>query len=132
MRQTFCTVAGEKMPVYSLNTVVVGTGAAGFNAADCLWDNGQQDIAIVTEGVNMGTSRNTGSDKQTYYKISLSGGDPDSVMDMAKVYFSGQCVDGDHALCEAALSAQSFLIVCLERTRRFMYTQPKHLSSKSD
>ena len=109
MRQTFCSIAGEKIPVYSLNTVVVGTGAAGFNAADCLWDNGQQDIAIVTEGVNMGTSRNTGSDKQTYYKISLSGGDPDSVMAMAKVYFSGQCVDGDHALCEAALSAQSFL-----------------------
>lgn len=102
-------MAGGKIPVYTLNTVVVGTGAAGFNAADCLWDNGQQDIAIVTEGVNTGTSRNTGSDKQTYYKISLSGGDPDSVMDMAKVYFSGQCVDGDHALCEAALSAQSFL-----------------------
>lgn len=109
MRQTDCSMAGGKIPVYTLNTVVVGTGAAGFNAADCLWDNGQQDIAIVTEGVNTGTSRNTGSDKQTYYKISLSGGDPDSVMDMAKVYFSGQCVDGDHALCEAALSAQSFL-----------------------
>ena len=109
MRQSLCTVAGVQLPVYSLNTVVVGTGAAGFNAADCLWDNGQKDIAIVTEGINMGTSRNTGSDKQTYYKISLSGGDPDSVMDMAKVYFSGQCVDGDHALCEAALSAQSFL-----------------------
>lgn len=109
MRQTDCSMAGVKIPVYTLNTVVVGTGAAGFNAADCLWDNGQQDIAIVTEGVNTGTSRNTGSDKQTYYKISLSGGDPDSVMDMAKVYFSGQCVDGDHALCEAALSAQSFL-----------------------
>lgn len=109
MRQTDCSMAGGKIPVYTLNTVVVGTGAAGFNAADCLWDNGQQDIAIVTEGVNTGTSRNTGSDKQTYYKISLSGSDPDSVMDMAKVYFSGQCVDGDHALCEAALSAQSFL-----------------------
>ena len=109
MQQSLCTVAGVQLPVYSLNTVVVGTGAAGFNAADCLWDNGQKDIAIVTEGINMGTSRNTGSDKQTYYKISLSGGDPDSVAAMAKVYFSGQCVDGDHALCEAALSAQSFL-----------------------
>ena len=48
MQQSLCTVAGVQLPVYSLNTVVVGTGAAGFNAADCLWDNGQKDIAIVT------------------------------------------------------------------------------------
>lgn len=109
MHQTLCTVQGETIAVYSLNTLVVGTGAAGFNAADCLHANGQRDIAIVTEGVNNGTSRNTGSDKQTYYKLSLAGGEPDSVRHMAQVYFSGQCVDGDHALCEAALSAQCFL-----------------------
>ena len=57
----------------------------------------------------MGTSRNTGSDKQTYYKLTLSGGDPDSVRDMADTLFSGEAVDGDVALCEAALSAQCFL-----------------------
>lgn len=90
------------------NTIVVGTGAAGFNAADQLYRNGQQDIAMVTEEINQGTSRNTGSDKQTYYKLTLSGGEPDSVLDMAKSLFEGQCMDGDLALCEAALSAQSF------------------------
>lgn len=95
--------------VICVNTAVVGTGAAGYNAADCLYAAGQTDVCILTEGVMRGTSRNTGSDKQTYYKLTLSGGDPDSVRDMAETLFDGQCVDGDVALCEAALSAQSFL-----------------------
>ena len=56
-----------------------------------------------------GTSRNTGSDKQTYYKLTLSGDEPDSVGEMARTLFQGGCVDGDIALCEAALSAQGFL-----------------------
>ena len=51
---------------YTLNTVIIGTGAAGYNAADELVNRGQTDIAIVTEHVMAGTSRNTGSDKQTY------------------------------------------------------------------
>ena len=78
----------------TVNTVVVGSGAAGFNAADRLWMLGQHDVAIVTEHVKAGTSRNTGSDKQTYYKLTLSGGDPDSVREMAETLFSGECVDG--------------------------------------
>ena len=94
--------------VYSLNTVIVGTGCAGFNAADSLYDLGQQEIAIVTEGVKMGTSRNTGSDKQTYYKLTLSGDAPDSVGEMAKTYFAGGSMHGDIALIEAALSARCF------------------------
>lgn len=102
-------IGSHSIAAYRLNTVIVGTGAAGYNAADRLHQYGQTDIAIITEGVDKGTSRNTGSDKQTYYKLTLSGGDPDSVGEMAQTLFSGQCVDGDHALCEAALSAQSFL-----------------------
>lgn len=102
-------IGGHTIPLYSLNTVIVGTGAAGYNAADRLFALGQTDIAMVTEGVNTGTSRNTGSDKQTYYKLTLSGTEPDSVREMADTLFSGQCVDGDVALCEAALSAQGFL-----------------------
>ena len=109
MIQSVLNLAGRQVTVYSLNTVVVGTGAAGYNAADRLWSFGQQDIAMVTEHVHAGTSRNTGSDKQTYYKLTLSGGEPDSVRDMAQTLFDGQCVDGDNALCEAALSTQSFL-----------------------
>ena len=90
-------------------TVVVGTGAAGYNAACRLRRYGAESVAVVTEDVRAGTSRNTGSDKQTYYKLTLAGGAPDSVLDMAGDLFAGQAVDGDIALCEAALSAPSFL-----------------------
>ena len=92
-----------------VETVVVGSGAAGLNAADLLWKKGCRDLLLVTEGMKAGTSRNTGSDKQTYYKLSLAGGDDDSVLSMAKDLFSGKCVDGDIALCEAALSVPSFI-----------------------
>ena len=95
--------------VYRCNTAVVGSGAAGFNAADRLWQLGQHDIMLVTENRAGGTSRNTGSDKQTYYKLTLSGGEPDSVREMADTLYAGRCVDGDLALCEAALSTQCFL-----------------------
>ena len=57
----------------------------------------------------MGTSRNTGSDKQTYYKMNLSGDSPDSPHAMAEDFFRGKCVDGDNAYAEAALSVPSFL-----------------------
>ena len=95
--------------VVRCNTAIVGSGAAGFNAADRLWQLGQRDIVLVTENRVGGTSRNTGSDKQTYYKLTLSGGDPDSVREMADTLFAGRCVDGDIALCEAALSTLCFL-----------------------
>ena len=95
--------------VYSVETVIVGTGAAGFNAADLLHKGGAEDILIVTEGIKAGTSRNTGSDKQTYYKLSLSGSDRDSVRELAQDLYNGRCVDGDIALVEASLSSPSFL-----------------------
>src|SRR5664280_3817596 len=96
-------IAGREVPVVSANTVVVGTGSAGFCAADRLWEFGQKDVVMVTDKVGAGTSRNAGSDKQTYYKLTLSGGDPDSVRGMAQTLFSGGAMDGDNALVEAAL-----------------------------
>jgi succinate dehydrogenase / fumarate reductase flavoprotein subunit len=98
----------EDIPVIPLNTAVVGFGAAALNAADRLFDLGQKDIALVCENTGLSTSRNTGSDKQTYYKLSLSGEDGDSVRALARTLYGGKCVDGDIALCEAALSAQCF------------------------
>jgi succinate dehydrogenase/fumarate reductase flavoprotein subunit len=64
---------------------------------------------MISEGVNMGTSRNTGSDKQTYYKLSLASDGSDSVAEMAKTLFSGGSVNGDTALVEAACSVKSFI-----------------------
>ena len=91
------------------NTVVIGSGCAGFNAADWLYDLGVKNIALVTEGINMGTSRNTGSDKQTYYKLTIAGEEPDSVYEMARTLFDGGSVHGDTALIEAAGSVKSFM-----------------------
>ncbi|MBE6608946.1 MAG: FAD-binding protein [Ruminococcaceae bacterium] len=91
------------------HTLIIGTGCAGYNAADKLYDFGIRDIAIITEGRFMGTSRNTGSDKQTYYKLSLCGSEGDSVREMADTLYSGGRVMGEHALCEAAYSVRSFM-----------------------
>ncbi len=98
----------KKAICHQVHTIVVGSGAAGLRAAECLCELGHTDIVLVTEGINCGTSRNTGSDKQTYYKLSLSGSDADSVREMASSLYKGQAVDGDLALCEAAASAASF------------------------
>lgn len=91
-----------------VRTVVVGSGCAGLNAADTLAALGETSLLLVTEDMNAGTSRNTGSDKQTYYKLSLSGDEGDSVGALAHdLHFPD--VNGDTALCEAAASAPSFL-----------------------
>jgi succinate dehydrogenase/fumarate reductase flavoprotein subunit len=108
MDKSRVVINGMEMDVFSLNTVIVGSGAAGLNAADTLYSLGVHDIGIVTEGFNMGTSRNTGSDKQTYYKLTVSGDTPDSVREMAETLFNGGSMHGDIALIEAALSAKSF------------------------
>lgn len=105
-------IGGHEVPVVTANTVVVGTGSAGFCAADRLWELGQDDVVMVADKVNAGASRNAGSDKQTYYKLTLSGGDGDSVHEMAQTLFAGGAMDGDNALAEAALSARGFLRLC--------------------
>ncbi len=97
------------MKTYDFDAVVIGTGCAGYNCADWLYDLGYKNIAIMTERKNAGTSRNTGSDKQTYYKLSLAGDEGDSVMNMAETLFGGGAMDGDVALCEAANSAKCFM-----------------------
>lgn len=94
---------------HEYHTLIIGTGCAGYNAADRLYSLGIHDIAIITEGRLSGTSRNTGSDKQTYYKLSLCGSDGDSVREMADTLYAGGGVMGEHALCEAAYSTRCFM-----------------------
>lgn len=89
--------------------IVVGSGAAGFNAANRLFENDIENIAIITEDVNLGTSRNAGSDKQTYYKLALESSDEDSVDKMAAVYHSGMHIHGDIAKVEASESVRAFM-----------------------
>jgi len=94
---------------YRINTLVIGSGAAALNAAVSLHSMGQTDIIIATSELGGGTSNNAGSDKQTYYKLSLSGDEPDSVRELAKDLFNGRCMHGDIALCEAQGSVQAFM-----------------------
>lgn len=108
MKKEIIDMDGVKFPVYSLNTLIIGSGAAGLNAAIHLWERGQKDIAIATDCWGGGTSNNAGSDKQTYYKLSLSSESPDSPLQMAQDLFAGGCMHGDIALCEAQNSLEAF------------------------
>lgn len=94
---------------YSLNTLIIGSGAASLNAAVSLHSLGIKDTLIVTSDWGGGTSNNAGSDKQTYYKLSLAGTEPDSAREMAQDLFNGKCMHGDIALCEAQGSVQAFI-----------------------
>jgi succinate dehydrogenase/fumarate reductase flavoprotein subunit len=94
---------------YRINTLIIGSGAASLNAAVSLHSMGQKDILIATSQWGGGTSNNAGSDKQTYYKLSLSGDEQDSVSEMAQDLFNGKCMHGDIALCEAQGSVRAFM-----------------------
>lgn len=104
---TAWSFAGRELPIHSLNTLVVGSGAAARNAVLQLIRRGVSDVAIVTEKWNAGTSYDAGSDKQTYYKLAFTGG-ADSAHELAQDLWSGGCMHGDIALCEAQGSAQAF------------------------
>ena len=100
---------GREIKVFSFHTLVIGSGAAGLNAAIQLKRNGIDDVVIITEGLNCGTSINTGSDKQTYYKLNLCGREEDSPRKLADSLFSSGGMNGDTALAEAAVSTRAFL-----------------------
>jgi len=108
MKTTEIRVGGINCPLVSLNTLIIGSGAAALNTAVRLHERGQRDIAVATEEFGGGTSNNAGSDKQTYYKLSLAGDRPDSPREMARDLFKGGCMHGDIALCEAQGSAEAF------------------------
>ena len=97
------------IPLTRVHTLVIGSGAAGLNAALQLRLNGVEDLCILSEGLQKGTSINTGSDKQTYYKLSMCGSDADAPGTMAESFFSGGSMHGDLALVEASQSARAFL-----------------------
>ncbi len=91
------------------DAVIIGSGAAAYSAADWLFKENITDIAVITENRLWGTSRNTGSDKQTYYKISMDGFSQDSPYKMAEDLFSGGSTDGVKALVQSANSARCFM-----------------------
>ncbi|HQE92398.1 MAG TPA: FAD-binding protein [Anaerolineae bacterium] len=109
MQEEIVTIAEKTIPLTRVHTLVIGSGAAGLNAAVQLRANGVEDVLVLSEGLNKGTSINTGSDKQTYYKLSLCGEDTDAPAVMAETYFAGGSIHGDLALVEASLSVRAFI-----------------------
>ncbi len=100
------TVDGNIIPVREYSAIVVGSGAAGYGCAYALFESGipRERICIVTEGRYMGTSRNTGSDKQTYYKLAAN----DSARKMAEDMTEAGSMHGDLAFVEAVNSLRGF------------------------
>lgn len=92
--------------IIKFNAVIIGSGAAGYAAADRLLSLGARNVAMVTYSRTAGTSRNAGSDKQTYYKLSCT--DEDSPLKMAEALSFGGGMHGDTAFIEAANSLRCF------------------------
>ncbi|MBN1938087.1 MAG: FAD-binding protein [Candidatus Aminicenantes bacterium] len=108
MAKTEVRIGSARYPLHSVNTLVIGSGAAALNAALVLHDLGERRILIVTERLGSGTSHDAGSDKQTYYKAAVAGSAPDSPLEMARDLFAGGSMHGDIALCEALGSLPAF------------------------
>ena len=72
---------GWEIPLYSVNTLVVGSGAAGLGCIERIYRFLQErgietpldKIALATNFLGGGTSNNSGSDKQTYYRLNVLG-----------------------------------------------------------
>lgn len=108
MRVSHLTIDGRTIPKISCEVIVAGSGAASLNGALHCRRLGIEDVVIVTDRMGAGTSANTGSDKQTYYRLNPGGETKDSIREMAFDLFNGECMHGDIALVEAALSEREF------------------------
>ncbi len=97
-----------KARTVTVHTLLIGSGAAALNCAEHLHELGVTDIAVVTDQLGGGTSHNSGSDKQTYYKLGIFGDVDDSPMELARTLTGGGMMHGDIAYIEALGSAPEF------------------------
>jgi succinate dehydrogenase/fumarate reductase flavoprotein subunit len=108
MEKSSVNIEGIEFDLFKCDVIVVGSGAAGLNCANRLYDEGIRDIAILTSDLYNSTSYKSGSDKQTYYKLSVFGDIKDSPIDMAHSLFDGGSMHGDIAYIESIYSLQAF------------------------
>ncbi len=109
-------IGKQTVTIHTLNTVIVGAGAAGMNCAVHLYEflsgkgvkDAQKRIAVVTGGLKLGASRMSGSDKQTYYKQGTSPEIPDCAEQFARTLTAAGCCHGDLALAEGISSLREF------------------------
>lgn len=90
------------------DAIIIGSGCAGYSTADWLFNFGFKNIVVLSECRLCGTSRNTGSDKQTYYKLCLDGQNVDSAEIMANTMVRGGSANGELAYIEAINSYKCF------------------------
>jgi hypothetical protein len=91
--------------ITSVYILVVGSRVARFNAAVQLRQNEAQDLLIVIEGLQMSTSVNTDSDKQTSYKLSRYVVEDDTPGIYAQSFLAEGSKHYDLAMVEHNLSA---------------------------
>ncbi|GAB9039328.1 FAD-binding protein [Escherichia coli] len=93
------TVEDVDYPIWQVDALVVGSGAAGLRAAVEL-KRRQQNVLIATAGLYMGTSACSGSDKQTLFTAATAG-NGDNFTKLAEALASGGAMDHDTAYVEA-------------------------------
>ncbi|EHR8835572.1 FAD-binding protein [Shigella flexneri] len=93
------TVEDVDYPIWQVDALVVGSGAAGLRAAVEL-KRRQQNVLIATAGLYMGTSACSGSDKQTLFTAATAGSG-DNFAKLAEALASGGAMDHDTAYVEA-------------------------------
>ena len=106
----------QSVSITRANTVIVGAGAAGMNAAVKLLEfrraagakDASDGLLVVTGGLTLGASRMSGSDKQTYYKMGTSPSVADTAGDFAATLTAFGCCHGDTALAEGIGSLRGF------------------------
>jgi succinate dehydrogenase / fumarate reductase flavoprotein subunit len=103
---------GIRLPVYACDTLVLGSGAAGWRAAVELKRHGI-DVVVATQNLYGGTSACSGSDKQTLH-TAATGRHGDDFIALAAALGSGGAMDEDTAYVEAvgslrALSSLQYL-----------------------
>jgi succinate dehydrogenase/fumarate reductase flavoprotein subunit len=113
-------IRGLNCPVYRIDVLILGSGAAGLRAAVELGRE-NVDVAVCTSGLFAGTSACSGSDKQTLHTAGTANRGDDFVQ-LASDIGSGGAMDRDTAYVEAvgsiaALAGLQFLGLPLPQDR---------------
>ena len=103
---------GIRLPIYTCDALVLGSGAAGWRAAVELKRHGI-DVLVATQNLYGGTSACSGSDKQTLH-TAATGRHGDDFITLAAALGAGGAMDEDTAYVEAvgslrALSSLQYL-----------------------